>query len=128
MPRNSPCRVWHRKTRSRSSTRPVSSTHCLSHLEQVIIEKAQGNPFFLEELTRAVIEHGDLQADVVVPDTIQGVLSARIDRLPEAHKRLLQTASVLGREFAPRLFQAIWEGTRATGTAAAGPEAAGISL
>jgi predicted ATPase len=75
----------------------------------VIIEKAQGNPFFLEELTRAVIEHGDLQKEVVVPDTIQGVLSARIDRLPEAHKRLLQTASVLGREFAPRLLQALWE-------------------
>src|SRR4030095_8806402 len=45
------------------------------------------------------------------PDTIQGVLSARIDRLPEAHKRLLQTASVLGREFTPRLLQALWEET-----------------
>ena len=66
---------------------------------------------FLEELTHAVIEHGDLQRDVVVPDTIQGVLSARIDRLPEAQKHLLQTASVLGREFAPRLLQALWEET-----------------
>src|SRR5262249_33615457 len=55
------------------------------HLEQVIIEKAQGNPFFLEELTRAVIEHGDTAAFRDVPDTIQGVLSARIDRLPEEH-------------------------------------------
>src|SRR5215471_7010022 len=82
-----------------------------AHLEQVIIEKAQGNPFFLEELTHAVIEHGDLQEEVVVPDTIQGVLSARIDRLPEAHKRLLQTASVLGREFAPRLLAEMWDGT-----------------
>jgi class 3 adenylate cyclase/tetratricopeptide (TPR) repeat protein len=79
------------------------------HLEQVIIDKAQGNPFFLEELTRAVIEHGDPAAAIDVPDTIQGVLSARIDRLPEAHKRLLQTASVLGREFSPRLLQALWE-------------------
>ena len=52
------------------------------HLEHMILDKAQGNPFFLEELTHAVIEHGDLQKDVVVPDTIQGVLSARIDRLP----------------------------------------------
>jgi class 3 adenylate cyclase/predicted ATPase len=78
-------------------------------LEQVIIEKAQGNPFFLEELTRAVIEHGDPAAAIDVPDTIQGVLMARIDRLPEAHKRLLQTASVLGRAFAPRLLQALWE-------------------
>jgi class 3 adenylate cyclase len=48
------------------------------HLERVVIEKAEGNPFFLEELTHAVIEQGDLQKDVVVPDTIQGVLSARI--------------------------------------------------
>jgi predicted ATPase len=37
--------------------------------------------------------------DVSVPDTLQGVLMARVDRLPEDHKRLLQTASVLGREF-----------------------------
>jgi predicted ATPase len=79
------------------------------HLEDMIIDKAQGNPFFLEELTRAVIEQGALPTDVVVPDTIQGVLSARIDRLPEAHKRLLQTASVLGREFVPWLLQALWE-------------------
>jgi class 3 adenylate cyclase len=80
-------------------------------LERIIVQKAEGNPFFLEELTHAVIEQGDIQKEVVVPDTIQGVLSARIDRLPEAHKRLLQTASVLGREFAPRLLQALWEET-----------------
>jgi tetratricopeptide (TPR) repeat protein len=80
-----------------------------AHLAQTIIEKAEGNPFFLEELTRAVMEHGDRQAAMTVPDTIQRVLSARIDRLPEAPKRLLQTASVLGREFAPRLLQALWE-------------------
>src|SRR5439155_7036818 len=42
------------------------------HLEQVIIAKAQGNPFFLEELTRAVIEHGAPEAAIDVPDTIQG--------------------------------------------------------
>jgi predicted ATPase len=80
-------------------------------LEHMIVQKAEGNPFFLEELTRAVIEQGALPTDVVIPDTIQGVLSARIDRLPEAHKRLLQTASVLGREFSPRLLQALWEET-----------------
>ena len=81
------------------------------HLSQTIIEKAEGNPFFLEELTRTIIEHGDVQADTMVPDTIQGVLSARIDRLPEASKRLLQTASVLGREFSARLLEAVWDGT-----------------
>jgi class 3 adenylate cyclase/predicted ATPase len=80
-------------------------------LEHVIIAKAEGNPFFLEELTRAVIEHSDSATARDVPDTIQGVLSARIDRLPEEHKRLLLTASVLGRAFSPRLLEAIWDGT-----------------
>jgi class 3 adenylate cyclase len=56
------------------------------HLAQVILAKAEGNPFFLEELTRAVVEQGELQAEVAVPDTIQGVLMARIDRLPDAAK------------------------------------------
>jgi tetratricopeptide (TPR) repeat protein len=79
-------------------------------LAQTIVAKAEGNPFFLEELTRAVIEHGSFQAEVIVPDTIQGVLSARIDRLPEVHKRLLQTASVLGREFSHAVLHAMWEG------------------
>jgi len=82
----------------------------LDHLGQMIVDKAEGNPFFLEELTRAVIEQGDLQREGVIPDTIQGVLSARIDRLPETHKHLLQTASVLGREFAPALLKELWEG------------------
>ena len=79
-------------------------------LAQTIVAKAEGNPFFLEELTRAVIEHGDFQTDLTIPDTIQGVLSARIDRLPETHKRLLQTASVLGREFSQSVLHAMWEG------------------
>jgi class 3 adenylate cyclase/predicted ATPase len=82
-----------------------------AHLEHMIIAKAEGNPFFLEELTRAVLEHSDSETARDVPDTIQGVLMARIDRLPEVHKRLLQTASVLGREFLPRLLQALWEET-----------------
>ena len=80
------------------------------HLAQTIVEKADGNPFFLEELTRAVIEVGEQQTDVV-PDTVQGVLNARIDRLPETHKHVLQTASVLGREFSSRLLESIWEGS-----------------
>ena len=83
------------------------------YLEQTIIEKAEGNPFFLEELTRAVIEHSDTETTIDVPDTIQGVLSARIDRLPEETKRLLQTASVLGREFSPRLLGEMWDGSDA---------------
>lgn len=82
----------------------------LEDLSQTILAKAEGNPFFLEELTQAVLESEDSHAEIVVPDTIQGVLMARIDRLPEVSKRLLQTASVLGREFSLRLLEAIWEG------------------
>jgi predicted ATPase len=78
-------------------------------LAQVILDKAEGTPFFLEELTRAVVEHGDLRSLPAVPDTVQGVLAVRIDRLPEEPKRLLQTASALGREFSSRLLGALWD-------------------
>jgi predicted ATPase len=88
------------------STQP---TELPAQMAQVIVEKAEGNPFFLEELTRAVIAQEDVETAVHVPDTIQGVLSARIDRLPDETKRLLQTASVLGREFAPALLKSMWE-------------------
>lgn len=78
-------------------------------LAQMILDKADGNPLFLEELTRALTEQGGIREDATVPDTIQGVLMARIDRLPDAPKRLLQAASILGRSFSQRLLQAIWE-------------------
>jgi len=77
---------------------------------RMILDRAEGNPFFLEELSRAVAEHADLGSEVAVPETIQGVLMARIDRLAEEPRRVLQTASVLGREFSVRLLAAIWEG------------------
>ena len=77
-------------------------------LARLILDKAEGNPFFLEELTRAVSDQG-LGADLPVPDTVHGVLTARIDRLDEDAKRVLQTASVLGREFTTPLLAAIWD-------------------
>jgi transcriptional regulator with AAA-type ATPase domain len=79
-------------------------------LARVILDKAEGNPFFLEELCRAVTEQGDLAAGHVVPDTIQDVLLARIQRLPAGARSVLQTASVLGREVSARLLQAVWIG------------------
>jgi class 3 adenylate cyclase/tetratricopeptide (TPR) repeat protein len=63
-----------------------------------ILEKAEGNPFYLEELARSLPATADDGAAPAVPETIQGLLLARIDRLPPEHKRLLQDASVLGRE------------------------------
>ena len=80
------------------------------NLTQVILAKAEGNPFFLEELTRAMVEHGDFRANLPVPDTVQGVIMARIDRLPGPVKRLLQTASVLGRQVPLSHLEAICEG------------------
>jgi tetratricopeptide (TPR) repeat protein len=73
-----------------------------------IVEKGEGNPFFLEELARTVVERG---ADsTVIPETVQGVIMARVDRLPEAAKHLLQTASVMGRELPLRLLDRVWRG------------------
>ncbi|HEX4993515.1 MAG TPA: AAA family ATPase [Methylomirabilota bacterium] len=79
-------------------------------LAKLILDKAEGNPFFLEELARAVDDHDLARPGLTVPDTVHGVLAARIDRLAELPKRLLQTASVLGREFSLRLLVAVWEG------------------
>jgi tetratricopeptide (TPR) repeat protein len=74
-------------------------------LTQLILDKAEGNPFFLEELVHAV---GDEPGrPFAVPDSVQGVLAARIDRLPERAKLLLQSAAVLGREFSESLLRAI---------------------
>ena len=75
-----------------------------------ILDKAEGNPFFLEELARALCDAGSAASGLLVPDTVHGVLTARIDRLPESAKRVLQTASVLGREFSLRLLEAVWGG------------------
>jgi DNA-binding NtrC family response regulator/tetratricopeptide (TPR) repeat protein len=78
-------------------------------LAERILQKAEGNPFFLEELSRAVGEEGDRRSIEAVPDTIQEVLLARINRLPDTPRRLLQTASVLGRVVSLRLLGAVWE-------------------
>jgi predicted ATPase len=76
-----------------------------------------GNPFFIEEVTKSLLETGALLltadglvlggpvAEIAIPDTIQDVIMARIDRLGEAPKRAIQIASVIGREFAVRLLQ-----------------------
>ncbi len=76
-----------------------------------IREWTGGNPFFIEELVQSLVEAGDLEgergayrllrpvAELRVPDSVRAILAARIDRLDERDKHLLQTASVLGRSF-----------------------------
>lgn len=67
-----------------------------SEVSRAILNRGEGNPFFLEELARSVAERGP--SEQRIPETVQGVIMARLDRLPDAAKQLLQTASVLGRE------------------------------
>ena len=90
-------------------------------LKQLLIARTAGNPFFLEESVRTLVETGVLigapgayrltQAvpTIQVPATVQVVLAARIDRLPPEEKRLLQTAAVIGTEVALPLLQTIAE-------------------
>jgi class 3 adenylate cyclase/tetratricopeptide (TPR) repeat protein len=75
-----------------------------------IVAKGDGNPFFLEQLVLHAEEARDLKSDLMVPDTIHDVVMARIDRLPDETKQLLQTAAVIGREFSYRLLSAVWKG------------------
>src|SRR5262249_34833257 len=76
-------------------------------LMHAIVQKAEGNPFFLEEFARMVVEHGGQSSALVVPENVQAVLAARIDRLPLEAKHLLQLAAVIGREVALPLLQAV---------------------
>ncbi len=76
-------------------------------LVQLILSKAEGNPFFLEELARAVREEGGRTPIGPVPDTIQEVLLARIDRLPPQEKRLLQAAAVIGKDVRFTILQVV---------------------
>jgi class 3 adenylate cyclase/tetratricopeptide (TPR) repeat protein len=73
-----------------------------------ILGKSEGNPFFIEELTRHVLEHRQSRADGELPGTIEEVLMARIDRLAPEAKRLVQDASVIGRLVPRPLLVALW--------------------
>ena len=74
----------------------LQSAQVPDHLAQVILTKAEGNPFFLEELGQTLVEQGG--GELQLPPTVQGVLAARIDRLVAEAKALLQTLAVFGRE------------------------------
>ena len=97
----------------------LGSDASLAPLTQLLIARTQGNPFFLEESVRTLVETGILAGErgayrlaqplerLQVPATVQAVLAARIDRLPPEDKRLLQTAAVIGTEVPWPLLQAI---------------------
>ncbi|HLC42855.1 MAG TPA: adenylate/guanylate cyclase domain-containing protein, partial [Methylomirabilota bacterium] len=93
----------------------------LEPLYQLLIERTEGNPFFLEESVRTLVETQALVGErgayrlakalpsIQVPATVQAVLAARIDRLPQEEKSLLQTAAVIGKDVPFALLQAIAE-------------------
>jgi class 3 adenylate cyclase/tetratricopeptide (TPR) repeat protein len=83
----------------------------LDGLSQLITGRTGGNPFFIEEVVKGLVDKGSLTGDkgayrlarsvdeVTIPPTVQAVLAARIDRLPEEEKAVLQGAAVIGRQF-----------------------------
>lgn len=97
----------------------VANRRLSGEARELIAAKAEGNPFFVEELVKSLLESGTLRSEgdrcviarpqgaVHVPNTVQDVLMSRIDRLEAAPRKVLQLASVIGREFSVGLVQAI---------------------
>ena len=98
----------------------------LEPLKRLIIEKTQGNPFFMEETVQVLLDQGALVRDesraetpaprvrltrrldeLRIPSSVQGMLTSRIDRLPPDEKDLLQTLAVIGRAFAVTLLKQV---------------------
>ena len=90
-----------------------------SRTRQLILQKAEGNPFFLEEIMRTLVDRGAVRSEngrwratssietITIPDTIHGVIMARIDRLDDELKDVLKAASVIGRAFLYRLLKEV---------------------
>src|SRR5713101_2472785 len=91
----------------------------LQPFKQLILTKTEGNPFFMEEIIKALFDQGVLARDptgvfltravpdIQIPPTVQGVLAARIDRLWPEEKDLLQTLAVMGKEFSFSLLKRV---------------------
>jgi len=98
------------------------------HLKQLILDKARGNPLFIEEVAHSLIENylaldeetgtyharTDLE-EVEIPDSVNRVIMSRIDRLEESSRNLLRVASVIGQEFEHWLLSAIYPYRRLRG-------------
>jgi len=93
----------------------------LQPLRDLLIERTEGNPFFIEESVRTLVETNVLRgergqyhlasplASVQVPSRVQSVIAARIDRLPPEHKQLLQMGAMIGKDVPYALLRAISE-------------------
>ena len=96
----------------------VSDDKDMTPLKRLIIERTEGNPFFMEETVLELFEEGALKPNgavkltrslnqLKIPLTVQAILASRIDRLPPKEKELLQTLAVIGREFPVSLVRAV---------------------
>ena len=97
----------------------LGSDPSVETIKSFLIERASGNPFFVEEIVRSLVDSAVLEGargkyrlarpfvSNDVPPTVQAVLAARIDKLPATEKRLLQEAAVIGHDFSFTLLQAI---------------------
>jgi len=99
----------------------LTTSELSSSVRERILGRAEGNPLFVEELVRALIDLGGIVRDldsgewraterieaVTLPDTVQGVIVARIDRLDEEMKQVLKLAAVIGRTFLYRVLRAL---------------------
>src|SRR5207244_12590379 len=85
--------------------------------ERLVASRAEGNPFFIEELLQVLLELGSLavvdgsavlaRVEVEIPDTVQGTILARVDRLGPRERELLHQAAVIGRSFSTEMLQAV---------------------
>ncbi|MBI4788485.1 MAG: tetratricopeptide repeat protein [Chloroflexi bacterium] len=96
------------------------------NLKQIIPQRAEGNPFFLEEIIRTLIDRGTIRraegrwqvapdadlASFQVPRTLQGLLMTRVDHLSEGARQTIQCAAVIGRDFSYRLLAGVVDGSR----------------
>jgi len=110
-----------RELTSQQSRRLVESLLTIDSLpgsvKDLILDKSRGNPFFVEEVVRALVESGMVYQEgetwkakegietLAVPESVQSVILSRVDRLDEGLKRVLQSASVIGRLFRRRLLE-----------------------
>ena len=118
------CQQWRLESLGHANAREMLSAVLgespdLLALKQVIIETTGGTPFFMEETVQALFDEGALErangrvtlvkplASLKIPPTVQAILAARIDRLHNDEKNLLQTLAVLGREFVLSLARAV---------------------
>jgi hypothetical protein len=97
----------------------LGSDPSLHRLRELVQERTGGNPFFIEEIVQSLMETGAVAGsrgayqlvrraeEIGLPATVQSVLAARIDRLPEREKRVLQTASVIGKNFSEPILRRV---------------------